>query len=299
MGEGMGDAIARAAIAMGARYVIWDRETWWPGGGRTPYSYSSQDPHRDHIHIRTYHQGGKVAGQGGPPDVLINAQSGERVLSLEQSRLFETFVREIGVLADETREANKEQEEFNQAFLSALSERLDALNGYVSRESARYSMQQAEFGPGGFDASEIAAMVHTLTTEIEHLDMAVAEAEAQLNEAKYMQLPQAEINRLAENLFNLRTEAAEARQELEELERIPLEQPDQWANAISNVSAMGCSPTTPTTRSAAVSRLREMGASTNLDLMNAPHVRHRAMAAAHVHLPDGSHRKWCALTGQA
>lgn len=276
MGVGMGDAIARAAIAMGARYAIWDRETWWPGGGRTPYSYSSQDPHRDHIHIRTYHQGGKVAGQGGPPDVLINAQSGERVLSLEQSRLFETFVREIGVLADETREANKEQEEFNQAFLSALSERLDALNGYVSRESVRYSMQQAEFGPGGFDASEMAAMVRTLTYEIEHLDMAVAEAEAQLNEAKWMKLPQAEINALAEGLFNLRTEAADARRELEELERIPLEQTlAHWGNAVDNLtSLMGVlsnhSQSTALQLALLPQLLGGLGASyqANLDLMN-------------------------------
>jgi hypothetical protein len=237
MGEGMGDAIARAAIAMGARYVIWDRETWWPGGGRTPYSYSSQDPHRDHIHIRTYHDGGLIGSQGGTGEVLIHAQAGERVLSQEQSRLFETFVREIGVLADATRDGLEEQEDFNEKFLEALSSRLNLLTGYVSRESARLSMQRAEFAPGGFDASEMAAMVHTLTYEIEHLDAAVAEAEAQLNEAKYMQLPQAEINRLAENLFGLRTEAADARRELEELERVPLEQAlDHWANAADNLS---------------------------------------------------------------
>ncbi len=114
---------------------------------------------------------------------------------------------------------------------------MDALNSYVSRESARLAMQRAEFATGGFDASEMAAMVHTLTYEIEHLDAAVAEAEAQLNEAKWMQLPQAEINRLAENLFNLRGEAADARRELEELERVPLEQAlDHWANAADNLS---------------------------------------------------------------
>jgi TP901 family phage tail tape measure protein len=208
-------------------------------GASVRYSYLAN--RSDYVGARayTYHDGGLIGSQGGGGEVLIHAQAGERVLSQEQSRLFEVFVREIGQIADEIREGNEEEEAFNEAFLAKLSERLDALAGYTSRESARLAMQRAEFAPGGFDASEIAAMVHTLTTEIEHLDMAVAEAEAQLNEAKWMKLPQAEINRLAENLFGLRTEAADARQELEELERIPLEQAaDQWANAISNVSAM-------------------------------------------------------------
>ena len=208
-------------------------------GASVRYSYLAN--RSDYVGARayTYHDGGLIGSQGGGGEVLIHAQAGERVLSQEQSRLFETFVHEIGDIADEIREGNEDEEAFNEAFLARLSERLDALAGYTSRESARLAMQRAEFAPGGLDAGEIAAMVHTLTTEIEHLDMAVAEAEAQLNEAKYMQLPQAEINRLAENLFGLRTEAADARRELEELERIPLDQAaDQWANAISNVSAM-------------------------------------------------------------
>jgi hypothetical protein len=131
----------------------------------------------DHIHIRTYHTGGKVAGVGGPADVLINAQAGERVLSQEQSRLFEAFVREIGVLADETRKANAEQEAFNEAFLSALSERLDLVTSYVSREAARYGMQRAEFRAGGYSGPELSNYVGTLTSQIENLDRAVAEAE--------------------------------------------------------------------------------------------------------------------------
>lgn len=206
-------------------------------GASVRYSYLAN--RSDYVGARayTYHDGGLIGSQGGTGEVLIHAQAGERVLSQEQSRLFEVFVREIGQIADEIREGNEEEEAFNEAFLARLSERLDALAGYTSRESARLAMQRAEFAPGGFDASEMAAMVHTLTTEIEHLDMAVAEAEAQLNEAKWMQLPQAEINRLAENLFNLRGEAADARRELEELERIPLEQAlDHWANAADNLS---------------------------------------------------------------
>ena len=206
-------------------------------GASVRYSYLAN--RSDYVGARayTYHDGGMIGSQGGSGEVLIHAQAGERVLSREQSRLFETFVHEIGQIADEIREGNKEEEAFNEAFLARLSERLDALNSYVSRESARLAMQRAEFAPGGFDASEMAAMVHTLTYEIEHLDAAVAEAEAQLNEAKWMQLPQAEINRLAENLFGLRTEAADARRELEELERVPLEQAlDHWANAADNLS---------------------------------------------------------------
>lgn len=206
-------------------------------GASVRYSYLAN--RSDYVGARayTYHDGGLIGSQGGGGEVLIHAQAGERVLSQEQSRLFETFVREIGQIADEIREGNEEEEAFNEAFLARLSERLDALAGYTSRESARLAMQRAEFAPGGFDASEMAAMVHTLTTEIEHLDMAVAEAEAQLNEAKWMKLPQAEINRLAENLFGLRTEAADARRELEELERVPLEQAlDHWANAADNLS---------------------------------------------------------------
>ena len=206
-------------------------------GASVRYSYLAN--RSDYVGARayTYHDGGLIGSQGGTGEVLIHAQAGERVLSQEQSRLFEVFVREIGDIADEIREGNEEEEAFNEAFLARLSERLDALNSYVSRESARLAMQRAEFAPGGFDASEMAAMVHTLTYEIEHLDAAVAEAEAQLNEAKWMQLPQAEINRLAENLFNLRGEAADARRELEELERVPLEQAlDHWANAADNLS---------------------------------------------------------------
>jgi hypothetical protein len=54
-----------------------------------------------------------------------------------------------------------------------------------------------------------------------------------------MQMPQEEINAAAEALFDLRRQAADARRELEELERLHLEQAfDRWSTSISQTQRM-------------------------------------------------------------
>jgi TP901 family phage tail tape measure protein len=210
MGEGMGDAIARAAIAMGARYAIWDRETWWPGGGRTPYSYSSQDPHRDHIHIRTYDQGGVLepgytmaANWTGVPEVIVPAS-----LTADIDALIDAI--RVLVNADTDIAEGLKGQERDAQVIAAFADRMGLSGSYTSREQARYGMMESQ---GADDASLAAQLGVVLGTLVD----SVAEAQAQLDAAKSLGLPQEEINGLAADLFDLRSEVADTEAELADL----------------------------------------------------------------------------------
>lgn len=57
-GNARGDQVAAwfqtHAPELGVRYIIWDRQTWRPGGGWRPYTRGAGDPnleHRNHVHI--------------------------------------------------------------------------------------------------------------------------------------------------------------------------------------------------------------------------------------------------------
>jgi hypothetical protein len=67
----------------------------------------------------------------------------------------------------------------------------------------------------------------------------VEDAEAQLAKAKKAGATPGEINELAENLFDLQADASRAREELEELSRVPLEQAlDRWGNELDQVESL-------------------------------------------------------------
>ena len=71
------------ALGSTVKYLIYNREIN-SGGGWRPY-YGS-NPHTDHVHVSTYARGGIVP---------IGAHPGERVLSLEQTAIFERMVKAL------------------------------------------------------------------------------------------------------------------------------------------------------------------------------------------------------------
>jgi phage-related minor tail protein len=249
--------------ALGVKYVIYNH-MYYDANGAVPYTGSN--PHTDHVHVSTYALGGianeptvALFGEAGVPEAFIPIDNSKR----SQDLWMETGVR-LGMLqayadggfTDSYRTAlNSDMQSLiksirdlvnadaevakglkgitaNQQILDAFSSRSSLADSYVSRESARLSMQQAT-------GADLATQTATLKREIEFIDKAIAEAQLQLATAKSRGMDQAEINRLSQNLSGLQQSAAEARDDLEALARTPLEQAaDRWSNAISQTNMM-------------------------------------------------------------
>lgn len=113
----------------------------------------------------------------------------------------------------------------------AFSERSGLAESYISREAARYGMYEAEDAP-------MELLEQTLLSKIGFIGKAVSEAQAQLDAAKAQGLPAEQINDLAEALYNLKSDAADARKELAELARVPLENAiEGWQGALGNMGS--------------------------------------------------------------
>lgn len=203
----LADAVARWAVNSGmARYVIWNRQTWWPGGGRTTYSHNNEDPHTSHLHIRTYDQGGVLppgytmaANWTGVPEVIVPA----------------SLTADIGDLIAAIKESVDADAEVADAILEKFSARSQLAESYTSRERARYGMMDAQGADSGALATQLGVVMDLLNDQIE-------EATAQLQAAKDAGLPQEDINALAGSLFDLRAEAADTAAEIEDLAMGPL-----------------------------------------------------------------------------
>ena len=114
----------------------------------------------------------------------------------------------------------------------------DPFGSYVSRESARYSAASARAG-SYLDMNEILAMSSALARQIEFLTLAIEHAESQLQSAKDAGASADDINDLAASLFSLQSDAAYAREELEDLSRVPLEQAlSRWSHEVRQAEAL-------------------------------------------------------------
>ncbi|MBN1632292.1 MAG: hypothetical protein JW990_21250, partial [Thermoleophilia bacterium] len=122
----------------------------------------------------------------------------------------EDLPREIQNLIGELRSDLGPDGDLVRSIMSAFGERSSIAGSYISRERSRYGMLEAEGAP-------LERLEEVLLDQIRFISEAVAEAEAQLAAAKAEGLPAEEINDLAENLYDLREDAAKARKELDEL----------------------------------------------------------------------------------
>lgn len=171
-------------------------------------------------------------------------------------------------LADAT-EAIAEEISATEAMLEEFAERTSLAASYISRESSRYSMYEAQGAP-------LELLEQTLMDQIRFIEDAVMEAQAQLDAAKANHLPQDTINDLAQSLFGLKEDAADARAELEKLAMLPLEDAARkWTMAISQtqeiMSLLSYSSNASGLQAALFpSLMGQMGGSyqSSLDLMN-------------------------------
>lgn len=212
----MANALARNFESWGIKQIIYNR---MQNRGSGWYPYGGPNPHIDHIHVGTYDMGGWVlppaqrsVGRGVP----IIAHEGEYVLTQNQAQAMFSGAQsyaEGGWVMPE-----------------------GSYGSYISRESARYSMYEALYDSG--DAS-LEQLEQTLMDKIRFIGLAVAEAEAQLKDAKAKGAPQGDINELSERLSELQSDAARAAQELEDLADIPLEDAlDDWNDRLGQLDTL-------------------------------------------------------------
>lgn len=210
--QAMANSLARNFNAWGIKQIIHNR---LQNRGSGWYPYKGPNPHTGHVHVSTYADGGWVlpppqtsTGQAVP--AILHA--GEYVLTQNQAQALFAQARSFAdggyVLPD------------------------SIFPSYIAREQARYGMYEV----GGI--GNIALLTQTLTRQIELLDEAVREAEATLATAK-QKGNQEQINEAARALFNLKRDAALARQEMEALARTPFEAAvNRWSAAASQFGSM-------------------------------------------------------------
>ncbi len=217
--QAIANTLARNFQAWGIKQIIYNRQQ---NRGSGWYPYKGANPHTGHVHVGTYADGGWVlppartsTGQAVP--AILHA--GEYVLTQNQAEaIFGTAPR----YAD-----------------GGWVKPQPSFSSYISRESSRYRMYEAEGAP-------VEVLEQTLINKIAFIEKAVAEAQAHLDAAKAAERPAEEINDLAERLFDLRREAAGAKDALDELARVPLKEAltalEQvaagWSDQVGQVNAL-------------------------------------------------------------
>ncbi len=226
---------AANAGALGLQEILYQGKAWSAG---MPFIHANRNAqsvrdHMDHLHIGTrYHTGGEV------PAVL---QVGERVLTAEQNSFLKDLssslrdlidVIRANVNADKSIPAGGKGAAANAQILDLFGTRSGVNDSYIAREQARLGMLQAL----GYSINDQLAVVER---QAEFLDKAVAEKAAQLQFAKDRGMSPEVINGIATELFDLTTQAAEARDTMEDLARVPLEQAaGRWAAGLSQVQTL-------------------------------------------------------------
>jgi len=226
--QGIATLLARSFGSMPLKYIIFNRQID-TGSGWRPYHGTS--PHTDHVHVSTYDAGGVL-----PPGLTLatNYTGGNEVVL--PAGWIDSLTSDVTQLVNEIRRLVNADDEIakglkgitaNERILTAFSDRSALAGSYVSREQARLSMQQAT-------GADLATQTSTLMRQIEFIDKAIAEAQLQLDTAKARGMDPAEINRLAGDLYGLQESAANARRELQELARTPLEDAARrWSNSLA------------------------------------------------------------------
>ncbi len=204
------------------KYIIyngqWNKGAAWmkytPSQSVINFAGPTSAYHRDHVHVSTYDQGGIL-----PPGLTLAANfTGQNEVIVPATL--------INAISDLIKTLEKS------AVMDVFRPRAALWSSYVAREASRYSMYEAQGAP-------IELLEQTLARKIELIDEAVIEAQAQLDVAKSKGLAQEEINELAESLFDLRRQAADARTELQALARVPLENAAaRWGSAVSQLGTM-------------------------------------------------------------
>lgn len=249
----MANALARNFDSWGLKQIIHNRQQYRGGGW---YPYNGANPHTGHIHVSTYGMGGWVlppAQRSTGQEVPAVLHAGEYVLTQNQAAAMfagaPSYATGGWVMPE------------------------GGYDSYIDREAARYSMYGAQAGDF-IDLAELATLTQTLARQIEFLDLAIAEAQKTLDEAK-AKGNQGQINEAAQALFALTENAAEARREMEQLARTPLEQAaSRWASALRQTESMMSLVSNSSNATALQSALMptlmgQMGAGyqTSLDLM--------------------------------
>ena len=204
----------------GIKQIIHDRMQYRGSGW---YPYKGENPHTGHVHVGTYDAGGLL-----PPGrtLATNYTGGYEVVL--PAYWIDSLTAQISSLVDTSED-----------LISAFAERSRTASSYISRESSRYRMYEAEGAP-------LELLEQTLMDQITFIERAVVEAQAQLDAAKAKGLPAEDINELAANLYDLRRDAAGAKEELADLAdeaeraaRADLEDAiDGWAESLSHLSSL-------------------------------------------------------------
>ena len=205
------------------------RQEWNRGfeGGGTPSmnipGSGVLTPNMGGAPVRLYDSGGDL-----PPGLTLALNATGRTESVVTGDLTDA----IRDLVAHVKASLENDQALGDALLAAFGARSSLAGSYISRESARYSMYEAQGAP-------LEVLERVLGDQLRFIEEAVLEAEAQLEAAKASHLPQEEVNRLAESLFGLKESAADARRELEQLGRVPLERAlTAWVNQLSQVDAL-------------------------------------------------------------
>jgi|GEM_PF-4649271 len=204
----------------GIKQIIHDRMQYRGSGW---YPYKGENPHTGHVHVGTYDVGGLLP----PGRTLATNYTGGYEVVLPADWI-DSLTAQISALVDTSED-----------LISAFAERSRTASSYISREGSRYAMYEAEGAP-------LELLEQTLMDQITFIERAVAEAQAQLDAAKAKGLPAEEINELAANLYDLRRDAAGAKEELADLAdeaeraaRADLEDAiDGWAESLSHLSSL-------------------------------------------------------------
>ena len=204
----------------GIKQIIHDRMQYRGSGW---YPYKGENPHTGHVHVGTYDVGGLLP----PGRTLATNYTGGYEVVLPADWI-DSLTAQISALVDTSED-----------LISAFAERSRTASSYISREGSRYAMYEAEGAP-------LELLEQTLMDQITFIERAVVEAQAQLDAAKARGLPAEEINELAANLFDLRRDAAGAKEELADLAdeaeraaRADLEDAiDGWAESLSHLSSL-------------------------------------------------------------
>jgi TP901 family phage tail tape measure protein len=227
--------LALNAPFFGIQELLYKNKAWSVG---VPYIHSNTNAqsvrdHQDHLHLGTrYHTGGEVSA------VL---QVGERVLTAEQNSFLSnlsTSLRDLidviraNVNADKDIPVGGKGAAANEQILDLFGTQSARLGSYATREGARLEMLKAL----GYDLD---LQMATLERQADFLDKAVAEKAAQLQIAKDRGMDPQVINEIATELFDLSREAHDARDAMEDLARVPLEQAAAgWASSLSRVESL-------------------------------------------------------------